>query len=287
MAKLRWFIPSFQGDLLLSREGDSTTILRAYELTDGEAKALEVLRKRALHAPFLGAPWCSSEKEFAPISDPQYRTKDGIAIKLHARIEDVEAVLAKAMNPKGRKLFSAVKFSDGSIERIHRGPDEKVKLDSYRINAKALDDALPPDEREKKRKEREAKEKEAKAAATLKQPVIGCPVPEFPEADIRATLALEAFLDEDQIRDYRKKGAFVSVGHDTGHRYAIQNREAPLKLRGTMNGIVGGGLYDLDEGRTMCVHDWDVPPPEEMLALHLCLRIPGMEGYIRSLPHAF
>lgn len=285
MAKLRWFIPTFQGDVLLSREDDGTTIVRAYELTDGEAKALEILRKRALHSPFLGAPWCSSDKDFAPLSDPQYRTKDGLAIKLHAKIEDVEAVLAKALNPKGRKLFSAVKFSDGSIERIHRGLDEKPKLDSYRINAKALDDALPPEERERKKKEREAKE--AKAAATLKQPVIGCPTPEFPEADIRATLALEAFLDEDQLRDYRKKGAFVSVGHDTGHRYVIQNREAPLRLRNTTRGIYGGGIYDLDEERTLCVHDWDSPPPEEMLALHLCLRIPGMEGYIRSLPHAF
>ncbi|HTQ41887.1 MAG TPA: hypothetical protein VMI75_03950 [Polyangiaceae bacterium] len=287
MGKLRWFIPTFEGDVLLSREDDGTTILRAYELTDGEAKALEVLRKRALHSPFLGAPWCASEKEFLPLVDPQYRTKDGLAITLHAKIEDVEAVLAKALNPKGRKLFSAVKFSDGSIERIHRGPGGEVKLDSYRINAKAIDDALPPAERERARRAREEKEKEARAAATLKEPVIGCPTPEFPEADIRASRALEAFLDEDQLRDYRKKGAFVSVGHDTGHRYVIQNREAPLPLRNTSKGIFGGGIYDLDEERTICCHDWDVPPPEEMLALHLCLRIPGMERSIRSLPHAF
>jgi len=46
----------------------------------------------------------------------------------------------------------------------------------------------------------------------------------------------------------------------------------------------GRQLYDLEEKRALCVHDWDLPPAEEMLALHLCLSLPGQEKYVRSLP---
>lgn len=292
----------------MERKSEETTLVRVYEMTPNEEKALQILRKRATQKPLLaGIPW-ADEKEFRPLTDPLYRTKDGLAITLNASIDKVEQVLAKALNPKGRQLFSAAKFSDGTIERIHREPDgeggSKVlpkELAGYRDNAKEEgdDDVTPseivdpkdiPKAKSKPAKPAKAK-KEPIAAATAKQPVIGCPMPEFPEADIRATRALIAFLDEDQIRDYRRHGAFVTTGRDTGHRYMICNREAPVTVRMKFPNAVGGysasGLYDLDEERPLCVHDWDVPPPEEMLALHLCLSIPGYEHYVRSLPHAF
>jgi hypothetical protein len=278
MPNLRWYLPTFHGDILLERKTEQTTILRVYELTTAEEKALEALRKRACHSPFLGNPW-TTEKEFAPLSDPQYRTKDGLAIALAAPIGDVEAVLSKALNPKGRKLFSAVKFSNGEIEKIYGGTPSEP--------AKAVGDDLPP---------KDEKKKESEAAATVKEPVIGCPVPEFPEADVRASRALEAFLDPRQLAEYRRHGAFVTVGRDTGHRYLVRNREAPMRLKSEqLKGFglplqAGGsfnGLYDLDECRPLCVHDWDVPPPEEMLALHLCLSLPGYERHVRTLPHAF
>lgn len=209
-----------------------------------------------------------------------------MAITLTAPIGDVEAVLSRALNPKGRKLFSAVKFSNGEIEKIYGStPSEPAKPDSYRINAKAVGDDPPP---------KDEKKKEPEAAATVKEPVIGCPVPEFPEADVRASRALEAFLDPRQLAEYRRHGAFVTVGRDTGHRYLVRNREAPMRLKHEQlkgHGLVAGGsfngLYDLDECRALCVHDWDVPPPEEMLALHLCLSLPGFERHVRMLPHVF
>lgn len=49
----------------------------------------------------------------------------------------------------------------------------------------------------------------------------------------------------------------------------------------------GRQLFDVEENRPLCVHDWSVPPPEEMLAIHLCLSIPGYEHYVRTLPEAF
>ena len=280
MGNLRWYLPTFHGDILLERKTEQTTILRVYELTDLEEKALEALRKRACHSPFLGSPW-TTEKEFAPLTDPKYRTRDGISVTLAASIEDVEHVFRKHLNPKGRKLFSAVKFSNGEVEKLYGSLPVPEKSDSYRVNAKAVEGDEP----------KKTEKKEPEVAATVKQPVIGCPVPEFPEADVRASRALLAFLNGRQKDEYLRLGAFVTTGRDTGHRYLVRNREAPLRMKAEHGKIWSGasssGLYDLDEGRPLCVHDWDVPPPEEMLALHLCLSLPGYESYVRSLPHAF
>jgi len=299
---LQWFLPSFHGDLLLTRKDDKTTLVRAYELTDMEAKALEVLRKRATtRRTFSSSPW-ADDKEFAPVSSPQYRTKEGLVITLNARIEDVEKVLAKALNPKNRPIFTAVKFTDGTVEKVHRTPDAE---DGSRVpmiaggpgnggdkkDDKIIDAELVDEEEEREKAEKKETKKKPVAAATAKQPVIGCPTPEFPEADIRATRALLAFLDDKQIADFHKHGAFVTTGRDTGHRYMIFNREAPRGVRERFKNVIGGpsfsGLYDLDEQRSLCVHDYDVPPPEEMLALHLCLSIVGYEKYVRTLPHAY
>lgn len=38
-----------------------------------------------------------------------------------------------------------------------------------------------------------------------------------------------------------------------------------------------------DEGVAYCVHDWSVPAAEEMLAIHLLLKLPGYEGELRFL----
>jgi len=42
-------------------------------------------------------------------------------------------------------------------------------------------------------------------------------------------------------------------------------------------------VFDLDENRPLCVHDWDIPPAEEMLTMHLLLSLPQWEPYIRGL----
>jgi hypothetical protein len=106
-------------------------------------------------------------------------------------------------------------------------------------------------------------------------------MPNFPEADIRASRVLEMFLDPDQIKDYRQKGAFVVQGADTGHRYLVANRERPHFM---LQHTFGRQLMDLETRTAICVHDWAVPPPEEMLALKLCLTLPGHEMELLQLP---
>lgn len=45
----------------------------------------------------------------------------------------------------------------------------------------------------------------------------------------------------------------------------------------------GRSVYDLDEARVLCLHDWVVPAAEELLELLLCLSLPGREREARSL----
>jgi hypothetical protein len=272
--QFRWYLPTFHGDLQLEKTGAMETELRVFELTDTEEKALAILRKRATKVPFSGKPW-ADDKEFLPASSAQYRTKSGLVIAIRAPIEDVEKVLSKALNVNKRKLLSVVKFSDGSMEKIIRRDEEEKDVDNDDV---AAADVIPDYAKDKANKDREAK-----AAATVKKPAVGCPMPEFPEADIRASRVLEAFLNDAQIADYRKYGAFMTVGRDTGHRYIVANRETPQALKQCQ----GRQLFDVEENCALCVHDWEVPPPEEMLALHLCLSIPGYEHYVRTLPEAF
>ena len=167
------------------------------------------------------------------------------------------------------------------------------EIDTYRTSSKAAPrDAPAPDADEAAKRDEEAVLPDAAAlarasddaktkAVTVARPVNGCPMPDFPAADVRASRVLETFLTEEQIRDYRKEGAFVTRGADTGRRYLICNRESPEVMRLRM---VGRQLYDLDRREPICVHDWAVPPPEEMLALHLCLSLPGRESELLTLP---
>jgi hypothetical protein len=39
----------------------------------------------------------------------------------------------------------------------------------------------------------------------------------------------------------------------------------------------------VDRDRDLCVHDWGVPAPEELLTMHLMLSMPEYEGYIHGL----
>lgn len=127
------------------------------------------------------------------------------------------------------------------------------------------------------------KEKKAKAGVTVAAPTIGCPMPDFARAEVRATRVLEAFLDPEQLEDYRAEGRFMVVGADTGHRYLLAHREQPHLLAQ----MGGRQVFDLDAGFPICVHDWTVPAAEELLTLKLMLTLPGNERYVRSLTEAY
>lgn len=170
-------------------------------------------------------------------------------------VDKVEAFLAKSMK-RGRKLLSAVVFKGGRIEEIHRLPNgEATTL------AKVED---PP-----------------KAAVTVAQPVMGCPVPEFERAQVRATRVLREFLTPRQIEDFERTQQFLVVGADSGHRYILTSRQAPPEV---LEKVGGRSVYDCTRGYAVCVHDWTVPAAEEMLELSLFIQMPGYEHHVSILP---
>jgi hypothetical protein len=178
-------------------------------------------------------------------SDP-YRDAAEHKIDLKAPIDQVSKVLSDNLN-LGRVIVTAVKFSDGRMEEIRE------------------EDPIPA---------------KAEAIATVAKPVRGCPAPNFSFIEQRAGEVLQAFLTPEQAEDFTRLQSFVSQGVDTGHRYMLTSRTAPDRL----SRYGGRQLFDLDEQRNFCVHyDDDVPAPEELLALHLFLSLPGHESYLRDL----
>lgn len=175
-------------------------------------------------------------------------------------IDKVEAAISKAMK-RGRKLLSAVVFKNGRVEELHRGETP------YRDQ--------PEKTTEKERVERPA------AAVTVAAPTIGCPVPEFERADVRATRVLKAFLTPEQLSDFERTQSFLVTGGDTGRRYVLTSRQAsPERLAR----VGGRSVFDVAAGQPICVHDWVVPAAEELLELKLFLELPTREQYARGLP---
>ena len=177
--------------------------------------------------------------------------RDG-RIKFTAAIDKVAKQLARALKP-GRQLISVVRVGDGKIEEI-------------RESALIVETTVEP--------------KAPAVATTVAAPTIGCPPPDFDRTEIRARRVLDAFLTAEQRDDFRRHNRFVSVGATSGHRYMVTSRHD----REGLSRYGGRSLYDLDERQAICVHDWTIPPAEELLTLHLFLQLPGGEQFVRTLP---
>jgi len=300
-----WLIPSLYGDVRLEAdrtvEGMEATILVAQNLSPTEEAAMEILRRRAIAEPRkfwplrIGKiPWATAE-DFRPIVEKTYRETE-VKVRLRAPIAAVAAVLGRAMKP-GRRIVSVVKFADGRIEEIHGAATTVTSAATAMTTALAL-----PAKTEKeivkteKKKDSIVKKVVVEVAATVAAPTIGCPAPDFGKSEVRARRVLLTFLDDRQKEDLQKTGRFVTKGQDTGRRYLLSLRDGPEGLMRTG----GRGVYDLDasssprcglnprdvsfHGGPLCVHDWTVPPSEEVLAIHLMLSLPGRESLMRRLP---
>jgi hypothetical protein len=172
-------------------------------------------------------------------------------------IEKVQKAIARAMK-RGRQLVTAVTFSGGKVEEV-------ALFEEAHENRGAL----------------EKIGRGALAGVTVAAPTIGCPSPEFEKAEVRATRVLSAFLTPEQLEDFNATQQFVVTGIDSGHKYLLTSRTSPKTAE-----VGGRSVYDLDEERPVCVHDWMVPAAEELLELKLFLTLEGREKYVRSLPEA-
>ena len=252
LSKITWLIPSMYGDIRLTAQGDQTEV--EWEgLTPTESQALQELGRKFNLQP-------SGDQGRLVVAKP---------------VDKVEAVLAKAMK-RGRKLLSAVVFKNGRIEEIHRTQDgdepkrepfREPAIAPYTMSAIVPVAATPIVE-------------EPKAAVTVAQPTIGCPIPEFERAEVRATRVLREFLSGQQFADFERTQSFLVVGADTGHKYVLTSRHATAER---LDRVGGRSVFDVNDGWPVCVHDWLVPAAEELLELKLFLEMPGRESYVRGL----
>jgi hypothetical protein len=242
-----WYIPSFYGDIRLTKTADEQTIISWEKTTAAEQSALKVLAKKFQRWDPRPTP------ESIPSRDPHLATPrsptSGLfedaegAVVLDAALEKVRAAVARALKP-GRQVVDVVMFSDGKIFE-----DSKI-----------------------------APRGDPAAGLTVARPHLGCPEPRMANAEVRARRVLQVFSSPEQQEDFAKYNAFVSVGSGTGHRYMVTSRHSRGRLA-----TYRRQLYDLDERRAYCVHDYSVPAAEEMLALHVLLQIPEHEHYLRHL----
>lgn len=211
-----------------------------------EATREERIALAALEKHALSKKWVEPGTTFGPNT------------LVKAPVEKVALLLAKALKPT-KKIVSAVKFSNGKIEEVTE-QTFKVAAASSPTSAGSFTSSEP------------------EKATSVVQPVRGCPPPDFSPARLRAWNVLNAFLTPEQQEDLAKYNRFVTTGGTTGQRYMITSRTARDELQKYQR-----SLFSLDEKRAYCVHDWDVPPEEEMHALNILIQLPGYEAYLRHL----
>ncbi len=197
--------------------------------------------------------WLPTSKEPTPL----FSNERALKTTLEAPIEKVAKLLAKLLKPQ-RKVISAVQFKNGKIEEIF--DDEADPAPTTIADHPYREPAI--------------------AATTVAAPTRGCPAPDFGTAELKARGVLATFLSKDQLDDFARYNRFVTTGADTGHRYMVTSRQATDALASYQR-----TLYDLDEDRPLCVHDWSVPPAEEMLSLHVLLALPDWERFLRHEEH--
>ena len=253
-----WYIPSYYGDVRLEALGESRCRVIAEKTTEREQAALNALATLATKQR-----WLPKDAKSALFSDIGVLTTT-----LEAPIAKVAKQLAKLLKPK-RKVISAVKYKDGKIEEIFDDPKtDDPKTDEHPYRESAVPDQEP------------SAQPPAVAATSVAAPTRGCPAPDFDTAELKARGVLATFLRPDQLEDFARYNRFVSIGADTGHRYMVTSRQATDALSRYQR-----TLYDLDEERSLCVHDWSVPPAEEMLSLHVLLALPDWERFLRHEEH--
>lgn len=271
-----WYFPSRYGDIRLEKAGPKKTKIIYFKLTQGEAAAMTHLREASIRRK-----WASQELwDTVQTRDFQTGEAQERLITLDISLATVGALLKKHLSP-GRDTVTVIRVGDGKIEEMREREVADPETAPVRVDASATDPKSEPANEDKavaKTGTDGAATKPVKAA-TVKKPTVGCPAPSFSQIKLRATRVLRAFLTPQQAADFDEYQRFVTVGADTGHRYMLTSRNAPDELSKFGRRCV----FDLDENRSYCVHDWEVPAEEELLALHCLISLPGHESWARGM----
>lgn len=240
---MRWFIPSWNGDLRLDPDPDSPktkTLLSVVKPTEHEKEVL-----RALGASFVERGWF---EKAVNLDEVNWRGRRKIII--NAPLEQVGPVVVKMMRSDPATL-TCVKFKDGQVEtcEMHKLEDPEKWLKEKSEKHPYRDGQKPPAD---------------EAAVTVTRPTPSCPDC-FLDAVGPATEVLLSFLTEEQHRTWSKDRYIIVRGQLTGHRYLIAHRNSPVAVGNKRI------CMDLDDHGVVHFHDWSVPPEEEVLAAKLIL----------------
>jgi len=263
-----WYLPSFYGDIRLESTGKQETKVTVYGLSPQEKLAMTELLREAEKQRVVGPCWNPSASRLLDLDSIAEQT-----LELKAPISKVQKLLQKQLKPN-REQVSVVRFGGGKMQEM----TERLLQDIDQGTSATSDSTTPPAHASKIATAQIAKPQDKAVATTVASPQLGCPAPDFVQAEVRAAAVLRAFLTPEQLEDFLKEQAFVATGVDTGKNYVITSRHARTKLAQTTR-----SLYCINESMPYCVHDWEVPAAEEMLSLLVHLSIPTKEMYLRGI----
>lgn len=230
---MKWFIPSWNGDLRLEPDlNDPTiTVLSIVKPTVSEIETVNEMGK-AFHAMgWLEVPWETVIKGW-------FRKTQ--TFKVNAPLEKVGPIATAIMRP-GKQVLTAIRFKDGHVETVN-GQEPKALEELAEKAATAS----------------------AEAAATVKRPTPSCPQC-IPGSIEPATETLLAFLNEEEHESWARDRCIMVQGGLSGNRYLLSHRHTPFAQQ------AGRMCFDLDDRFVVHFHDWRVPPEEEVLAAKLIL----------------
>ncbi len=265
---MKWYLPSWNGDVRLVDAGKGRTVLVVIEPTEEERKALA-----RFQAECKKLKWWKGDLDFdVPVG------KNEAGFDLDASVWDVGPVLVRAMRGDNPAVLTAVKFDTGGVETAagtsidlqaladKLAEEERRKTASEKPDEHASSAYREAEGGKKSKKEPEKKEKkpEAEAAATVKRPTPSCPAC-IPGSIEPAREVLLSFLTDEQHEEWAMHRRIVVQGHLSGARYLISHRHSPQAQK------QGRICYDLDSRAVVHFHDTSVPPEEEVLAAKLIL----------------
>lgn len=230
---MKWYMPSWNGDLRLEDAGNDKTELSIVKPTASEVQVLGQMKSE-----FIDKKWIEGNDWKEP---SRWRKRK---VSINAPLAEVGALSQKLMKPGGA-VMTAVVMSDGEVTTHCRS----VGLE---------------DEEEVKEKVSEAKGAGATAAATVKRPTPCCPQC-LPGAIEPANEVLQQFLTPEQHETWAEDRSMLVTGHLSGHEYLLVHRMSD------MAGRIGRICFDLTDNAVVHFHDWTVPPEEEVLAAKLIL----------------
>lgn len=237
---MRWFLPSWNGDVRAESVDDKTTKLTIVDPTAHEQEVLKLLETIFRDRKWYG----DKEPLWIPVEttdDPNPYRKSPVDQErvIKAPIGDIAPLLVKGYKP-GKATLTAILMADDKVETV---AGSSVDLDALA---------------------KEADKKKAKAAATVKRPTPSCPQC-HPGAVEPATEVLLTFLNDYEHEQWAEDRSIIVCGGLSGHRYLIAHRHSARALH------QGRICVDLDDRTVLHFHDHTVPPEEEVLAAKLCL----------------